>query len=67
MKEVVAWLGAIAFVIMGCFPDQLPFVDEIVSFLLSTLSEKRIAAIVAILVLAALSIFGICKPLVGLV
>ena len=66
MKEVVAWLGAIAFVIMGCIPDPVPFADEIVSFLLSTLSEKRIAAIVAILVLAVLWFFG-CKPLVGLI
>lgn len=65
VKDGIAWIAAIMFVVVACIPDPLPFVDEIVSWLLARMNDA--AGIVSIIALIALWVFGICPPFLGLV
>ena len=62
MREWIAWVAAVLFVVVACIPDPLPFVDEIILFLVACLSEHRVAGIVAIIVIIALWYFGVWSP-----
>lgn len=68
MRRFLACVSACVFLVMGCFPDKIPFVDEIVSFMLTYMFDEEDKAIVILMIVAHIVLaFTLCQPFVGLI
>ena len=63
MRILLAWIAAVVFVVQACYPDPLPFAEEVISLLIAFGADRRkIAGIAAILGHVASIFFVGCPP-----